>query len=259
MGDLQESYDGEFIRKLRQVGLTAPIMDLMRKLETGEAKNLRGNRKPTDAEKRKGYATRFPPEGSGQQPTAIDWIFVDSDLAPCVISTGIQEAEARARIGSDHALVFLHLQIPFTVNQANETRHERIDYKAISKIKIKEKEKRTTEKNKKEKEIDIEDQLTNSRFMVQFKILQLTLVQRYTPNPNRASARLSTPKPPATSTARRSTPSHSFRRWSMHHDKRSWISPTSSTRKHALNPKRNSGVPQRKRLRSSSQTSRIPE
>jgi hypothetical protein len=101
MGDLQEGFDGPFIKRLRACGLSSsPQMEVL----------LAQTDQKYEQFKRKGLPTRRPnDEQDDDNATAIDWTRVCGNTKPHVMGQAIQE-DVKFFIGSDHSFLCLELK-----------------------------------------------------------------------------------------------------------------------------------------------------
>jgi hypothetical protein len=126
MGDLQEQFDGRFLKELTEAGMVSPMMNRAKEATTGW----------TEVQKVKGMPTRYPRKGMKGDPTAIDWILVIKHMLPLVDCFGMDNEPNRIYIGSDHIPVFVDLNIQVEESKMDDTKYERFNYKPVAKIKL---------------------------------------------------------------------------------------------------------------------------
>ena len=124
MGDLQEEFDGPFLRRLRNMGLKSPIMEQMTHPDW------------PDRYKTKGPPTRFPIGNMPGEPRAYDWILV-FNANEKVTKIGIDYAPVTTTIASDHLLVFIELSVTPKRNRIDTKPFIKFNYGRISGIKVK--------------------------------------------------------------------------------------------------------------------------
>jgi hypothetical protein len=100
MGDLQEQFDGRFLKELKEAGMVSPMMNRAKEATMGW----------TELQKVKGMPTRYPRKGMKGDPTAIDWILVISHMLPLVDCFSMDNELNRIYIGSDHIPLFVDFE-----------------------------------------------------------------------------------------------------------------------------------------------------